>query len=293
MPLICFDFIFSLFQIYPLRFFLYPLHPLRSKNRKSIDRLKKDRNHKMLKGQVMVKERAVAKSGAKISLPVYADRVADEAARILATKARWTPPAAMAAAPMAPAAGPKVLVPEYDMATGGLRRRVSAHWRAVDVFDLMEQQALREHARRGGDAALVSPFTPGQVEMGRRYQALVERRSAGGMRCAGLEAGRGGSGGGDFMTAFMAQGDEVDLICARIGQGAAMVVRRIRPSKRGGSAARVITDRALVDGVCLEGQDLNGVLRAAGWSADGHHRKALRTALSAALDRMQGYDARR
>ena len=246
-------------------------------------------DHKMLKGDVMTKGFEAGKGAVKVTLPTYADRVADETARVDALKAQWTPPEAMSAAPMAPAAGPKVLVPEYDVAPGGLRRKVSAHWRAADVWDAMEQAALLAHGRRGDEAAFVPPFDPAQVEMARRYAHLTERHSAGGIRCASLEAGRAGGGGGGFIDAYIKQGDELRLIHGRIGAGAALVVRRVRPSKRGGAGAGIITDRALVDAVCLGGKDLNAVLRAAGWAADGHHRKALRVALGAALDRMQGY----
>ena len=67
----------------------------------------------------------------------------------------------------------------------------------------------------------------------------------------------------------------------------ALAVRRIRPSDRGSRAG--ITDRRLVDMVCLGGEDLTAVLRAHGWFEDGKNRKALRLALCAVLDRMQGY----
>jgi hypothetical protein len=229
----------------------------------------------------MTKEFAAGLTGVRVVL-------AEEAARIAAIKARATPPEAMAAAPVAPAAGPKALVPEYEIAVGGLRRRVSAHWREADVFDQMEQDALRAHAKREEEAAFVAPFTPGQVDIARHYLVLTERHSAGGMRCASLEAGRGGSGG-DFMTAFIKEGDVLRALPAAIGPGVGMAVRRVRPSMRGGAGAGIIPDRTLVDAVCLGQQDLSTVLKRAGWSIKGEHRKALRMALAAALDRMQGY----
>jgi hypothetical protein len=66
-----------------------------------------------------------------------------------------------------------------------------------------------------------------------------------------------------------------------------MAVRRIRPSKRGSKAG--ITDRRLVDMVCLSGLTFDQVLERHGWAPKGEHRIALRTALCGALDRMQGY----
>lgn len=226
--------------------------------------------------------------GAGMAKEFGAGRLAAEAERMAEIKARWTPPAEMAEAPVAPAAGAKVLVPEYAIAVGGMRRRVSSHWRQADVFDAMERAALRAFERRQ-DGVFQPPFTPGQVEMGRHYLVLTERHSAGGMRCAALEPGRAGGDGGGFIDAYLREGDELRLIHARIGAGVALAVRRVRPSKRGGDGAGVISDRVLVDAVCLGGLDLNAVLIKAGWSPDGHHRKTLRLALAAALDRMQGY----
>lgn len=243
----------------------------------------------MLKGDAMTKEFGSGLTGQKVDLPTYADRVAEETARVEAIKAQWTPPEAMAAAPMAPAAGAKVLVPEYEVSVGGVRRRVSAHWREADVFDAMERAAQIAHAKRDGEAAFVAPFSPGQVHMARYYLTLTEHHAVGGMRCASLEAGRTGGSGGSFMDAFLHEGDQLRWLHGRIGAGVAMSVRRVRPSTRGPGKAGVISDRALVDGVCLGQMDLNAVLRRHGWSPDGHHRKALRLALGAALDRMQGY----
>lgn len=231
----------------------------------------------------MTKEFGTTPQGAKPVLPTYADRVAGETARIEAIKAQWTPPDAMAAAPMGPAAGPKVLVPEYGVASGGTRRRVSAHWREADVFDVMEQAAIRQ----GDDAG---PFTPGQVAVARQYRHLTENHQAAGLRCASLEAGRSGGGaGGCFIDAFLDEGKRLAWMERRIGNGVAMAVRRVRPSARGGSKAGIISDRQLVDAVCLGQMGLNDVLRRYGWAVKGDHRRVLRVALSAALDRMRGY----
>ena len=67
-----------------------------------------------------------------------------------------------------------------------------------------------------------------------------------------------------------------------------MAIRRIRPSQRGSKS--IITDKRLVDMVCLEDKDLGQVLSAHGWAVKGEANAALRRALAAALDRMQGYD---
>lgn len=158
----------------------------------------------------------------------------------------------------------------------------------ADVFDRMEARAGRKGA----------PFTPGQIEMARWYRTLVERHNAGGIKLSSIE-GRTGGGGGDrgrdIVDIRLAEARQLSAIHYRIGTGAAMVVRRVRPSARasvstGRAGAGVITDRRLVDMVCLEDLDLSAVLAAHGWGLKGGHRKTLRDALAAALDRMAGYD---
>ena len=223
------------------------------------------------------------------NLPRYADRVAAESARIVTMKALATPPAEFAAAPMAPAFGPKVPVVEYEVVAGGTRRRVSTHFRRADVFDALEQRARQVHQRKTGqDDGYVAPFSPGQVAMARTYRDMTERHSAGGLRCISLTGQSAGGGGGEFVDAHIDLGNRLRALHRAIGTRAALVVRRVRPSARGAAKAGLISDRTLVDAVCMRGLDLNSILRAAGWTADGHHRRALRLALSAALDRMLG-----
>ena len=188
----------------------------------------------------------------------------------------------------APARGPFKVEPQSQLLPQGERGWVQADAgfagfspiRAVDVFDLM----LRAAARAGLDA----PLTPGQVAMGRRYRDLAERHDAGGVKCSDL-IGRKGGTGREFMDAYLAEGRELDAIRRRVGDGAALSVRRVRPSARGGAGRRNIADRALVDMVCLGNRSLSDVLRAHGWAVKGDTRKAVAEALCAALDRMVGY----
>lgn len=153
--------------------------------------------------------------------------------------------------------------------------------RAVDVFDRMLKAAA--------EADRAAPLTPGQIAMARRYRALVERHDAGGIKCSALDGRTGGGAGRDFMDAFLAEGRELDAIRRRIGTGASMAVRRVRPLARGEAGRATIMDRTLVDMVCLGDRSLSDVLRAHGWAAKGPARDALREALSRALDRMIGY----
>jgi hypothetical protein len=216
-------------------------------------------------------------------------RLTAEAARLAQILADATPPESCGPEiPVAPARGackvlrPVVMVPGgkdgWTAEPAGYKGRNAVA--ALDVFDDM--------ARKAAAKGLPAPFTPAQVAVARRYRTLVERHSAGGVRCSSLEAQRGGSGtGGDFMDAFVSEGDEIRRMRARVGTGAAMQVRRIRPSARGTAARGIITDMALLDAVCLEGLTLSAVLERYGWAVDGKHREALRGALVEVFFRMK------
>jgi hypothetical protein len=147
----------------------------------------------------------------------------------------------------------------------------------LDVFGRMTAQA----ARRGGDCAL----SDSQIGMGRMYRSLVETQAAGGLRCAALEGGRGGTAEG-FTDHRLDQSRRIDALHAKIGLGVALAVRRVRPSVRG--VRTNIPDRALVDAVCLLDRDLSVVLADHGWSIKGETLRAAQAALAAALDRMIG-----
>lgn len=194
----------------------------------------------------------------------------------------------------APARGHCVLVPHIAMVPNGTDAHGEQSWtpaptgyghrssvRQMDVFDRMALAATR--ARRP------APLTPGQIAVARRYRDLVERHDAGGIRCSDLDRATGPGAGSDFMDAYLAAVREIESIRRRIGGGASLAIRRIRPSTRGGPARRAILDRALVDMVCLGDRTLSEVLRGHGWQVDGRHRAALTEALSGALDRMIGY----
>lgn len=226
------------------------------------------------------------------------NRMAVEAVRCRAIMARAAPAEGCGPGiPVAPARGatkavtPNVVMPDAKSKTG--YKVEATGWRgfkavrAVDIFDDLER---RERSRAEKEQREPRPaFTRAQVDIARRYRDLVERHDAGGMKCASLEARRGGgkSSGGEFIDAFVAEGDEIRLLQRRIGTGAAMVVRRVRPSARGGKSASIIRDRDLVDAICLHGRRFDAVLRAHGWTVTGKSVSALQDALAACLDRMQ------
>lgn len=236
-------------------------------------------------------------------------RLQDEAARIAEIKMRGCVPVECGPEiPMAPGRGPMMrFTPRQirqtecgsfvSVKTGEAGRDAA---RVADVFDAMERASLKAHraaevrrASAGQDPQAYSVlFTPGQISTARDYAALVERVSASGVKCSSLEAvhSGGGGGGGDREAAIFRDFQRLRALHRRIGDGLAKEVRRIRPSKNGGVKRRVIYVRRLVDMVCLGDMSLHEVLNKHGWEKKGDAIKALRAALCAALDRMQGYD---
>jgi hypothetical protein len=146
----------------------------------------------------------------------------------------------------------------------------------ADVFDVMARQARRAGAQE-------APFSASQVNVGRTYRDLVERLAAAGVRCSSLEgrAASGRAGGGDWIEAVMR--DRAELEAMRRGIGGRVA---LDPKYRSATRAP-ITDRQLVDLVCVADRALDEVLRYFGWSLKGEHRHVVRTALRGALDRMQ------
>ncbi len=216
-------------------------------------------------------------------------RLQSEATRLAAIKAQGTVPAICGdAIPQAPARGayrvfePTALIPDgeggFEAKSAGYRGR-SAIQRA-DVFDVMAAKAARHNK--------ASPLSAGQVAIGRHYRDLVERHACAGLKCSSIEAIRtGGSGrGGDFMDAVLRDREEIERLHRRIGTGSAIVVRRIRPSKRGSRVS--IADRRLVDMVCLEDRALSDVLKAHGWSVYGENSRCVAQALAQTLEGMRG-----
>ncbi len=214
-------------------------------------------------------------------------RLQAEEERIKAVKARgYVPEVCGDAIPEAPARGairvfqPMSLFPEgendWKARPSGYRGRSAMQ--CADVFDVMTAKA----ASNGKPA----PFTREQVAAGRYYRDLVERHACAGVRCSSVKAIRSGGGGGSgsFIDAVLRDREEIERIQKRIGTGTAMAVRKIRPSKRG---SRVnITDRRLVDMVCLEDKPISAVLRAHGWITSGQYTKTLCSALKDVLSRM-------
>lgn len=215
-------------------------------------------------------------------------RLADQAAGLARIKADAAPPAAMGAAPVAPARGPQHLVPSFTVTTGGMRRVEGAHWRGLSPLASAVAQARLRHEARGTDAPFVAPFGPGQVTMAEDYAALVEWREGSALKCASLEGRRGGGGGGSgiYIDTFVDQGRWLAELQRRIGDGVAMSPRRHMDR---GNGRRSITVRVAVDLLCLQGMPVKAILRRFGWVANMKECCSLRAAICGALDRMQGY----
>lgn len=163
--------------------------------------------------------------------------------------------------------------------------------RVRDVFDVMTEQA----ARRGGPA----PFTLHEVAAARDYRALTERLESAGLRSSmAFATTAGGTGYRDFMDAYLSDSRRLAAFHAAIGLGLAKDVRRRVPAMVEGQevgattvramARRPIPVRALVDAVCLADKPVSAVLKAHAWRDTGKNILALRHALRAALERMQG-----
>lgn len=152
--------------------------------------------------------------------------------------------------------------------------------RALDQFEAMNKRARR--------AGLPDEFTPPQVEAARLYRAMIEKHSAGAVKCVSLEA-QGGGGGGGFIDAYLDTGRMITAMSNAIGGGAALELRRVRPSDRGNAGARIIRAKVLVDAVCLYDEPLSAILAAFGWSDSARNRDALKASLWAALGRLSAF----
>lgn len=188
----------------------------------------------------------------------------------------------------APARGGFVLVQNVELLPVGTDKVEAVHRgyggrsaiRRADAFDAMIAASLRRREPL--------PLTLDQIAVGRRYHDLVELLSRDGVKLSNLQASGGGGDGTSWIDQRLQLSGELEALQRRIGTGAALAVRRVRPSDRGLPAARWISDRALVDAVCLQGMGIRAVLLAHGWSDRGGHKKTLGEALSEALDRMMG-----
>lgn len=197
-----------------------------------------------------------------------------------AVRAAAVPPSACGPEiPVAPAAGPRVAFHYVRWVDGSRERTVPAGHlcrataRGADVFDRMAADAVRRKS--------AAPFTAHQVAAARDYRTMAERHAAGGVRCASLEAGRVGGGGGEFIDAHIDLGRRLAGMRGRIGPGVALRASR--------GEGRTITCRALVEAVCVGDQTFSRVLKRHGWPPKGAHRAALRKVLAAALDRMRTF----
>ncbi|MEM1149317.1 MAG: hypothetical protein AAGI03_02005 [Pseudomonadota bacterium] len=184
---------------------------------------------------------------------------------------------------VAPGQGPLIAAPMVEVMTDstgqmrivstGYRGKVTA--RVSDVWDRMAAQATRA----GG----ATRFTMAEVETARHYATLTEAVASGCVKCSSFERGSSGGSAG-AMDAFIRDCEKLRSYHARIGKAVQLQVRRIRPSER--RTRWDISDRVLVDQVCLGGMTLSDVLRGHGWSVSGAARAAAAQVLSTTLLRM-------
>jgi hypothetical protein len=215
-------------------------------------------------------------------------RLQAEQQRCIQMLNRAVPPVeAVGIVPAAPARGAMVITPGYEPLPGGTRRRDGIRMRELSPLAQMVANAWLKHQAREIDAPFIPPFDPAQVQVSEDYRALVERHEAGLVKCSSTEAGRGGGGGsGLAIDRYIEDGRWLSVLRDRIGQDVVMSVRR---NMDRGNGRKPITASVLVDLVVLHGRDLSAVLSRHGWEGQTKHRRILRDALCAALDRMQGY----
>lgn len=161
----------------------------------------------------------------------------------------------------------------YKQVDMGYRDRSAM--REEDVFDRMNNQVRRKK----GDLLLPSAL----IGVGRDYRDLFEKVEAGNIKCSNLDGGGCGGGRVDFMDAYMRDSDRLARMQHSIGTGIAMKVQRMGRGNR-----QSISDRQLIDQVCLSDRDISSVLRGFGWSVDGKNRRPAKLALWLILERMVG-----
>lgn len=123
---------------------------------------------------------------------------------------------------------------------------------------------------------------PGERNTAEIYAGLAEQRGA--MRCPDLVSAAGGGGDGMADLRRALRGINLSLAEAAIGDGLALKAQR--RSRTDLPMRRAVRVRALVDAVCLDGRTISDVLGRHGWARNKAACKALRAALSAALQRM-------
>lgn len=215
----------------------------------------------------------------------------DDAGRVALLKASAMPPERCGSDIIAaPARGPMVafapisVQPKgasgWEVQHAGYRGRDAA--RQADAFDVMEEQARRRQGKRYQPL-----FAKGEIEAGRLYAALVERHDAAGMRGISIEtmmAGRsGGSSGGGFMDAVLAEGRRIDAMRAAIGP--ALVFGEYSDGD-GKMLKPALSVRELVDLVCCGDRTVAQVVKGSGRHADGDRMSKVRLSLREALNRM-------
>jgi hypothetical protein len=228
-------------------------------------------------------------------------RLDDEKARIAKVRASGKVPAQCGPEiPDAPARGPVRVSDPVELVPGGNGKfQPTGHFgrsrlQRSDVFDVMDAKARAAFTRiksKDRSAVFEAPFNAGQVSIARHYVGLHESLEGGGLGGSAYgDRVSGGGGGLDAVDLRLAVRREFDALERKVGGGVAMPLRKIRPSQRaGGRDCVAINDLAALRLICLADKSLGEVLAHFGWSKSTRNRDALRGAVRASLDRMQGY----
>lgn len=166
--------------------------------------------------------------------------------------------------------GPEILPNDDRLARP---KRVSYTERRMDGTRDVRAGHMGRTAMRTADVfdrAPLNTLDPALIAVARRYATLHAYANGSGYRSclASLLPGGGSSDSpGDTRARVM---DEYWRMCAAIGSGVALEVQRTGSAKRG-----MITDRYLIDAICLADMPLGQVLKAHGWNNKTEYRGKL------------------
>ncbi|MBL4808210.1 MAG: hypothetical protein JKY31_13135 [Rhodobacteraceae bacterium] len=113
-----------------------------------------------------------------------------------------------------------------------------------------------------------------QRAIGVIYGAMVEELNSGGVRCVSIEAmPSGGGGAGPEGAVDRRFAMRAKIVLAQKGLHIMQDMTPQRATRGRVDKRQSISARAMMDAICLEGQDMASVLRAYGWTLSGNSKK--------------------
>lgn len=133
------------------------------------------------------------------------------------------------------------------------------------------------------DGAPLNTLPAALIAVGRRYAALHEYAHGSGVRgcLSSLLPSKGRAVCESEVDTRARLLDDYRRLCAAVGSGEALSVQRAGSGRRG-----VISDKSLIDAVCLGNMPLGQVLKAHGWGTESLYRAKLLAACERILQAM-------